>query len=537
MTSRDAVAFAGFSVLWKGALGRERVRLAGWVSGFAVMAWASGDATANLYPNIKSLITASNTVNSSGALVAIYGRVQAPDAIGSIAIMKLSGFGSVVVALVSAMLAVRHTRGFEQSAQGELLSALPVGRLAVLGSAAAMVATFSALLSVATTVAMVIAGMEVQGSVAFGLAWGSVALSSGGVGLFLAQLVPTARGANGLCAAFAMVAFLLRAIGDVSGPPWSWLRWLSPIGWAQQVRPFAGEQWWVLALGTALGLGCFAIAARWTTRRDFGAALWAISNGNDDVAARIGGPMELAWKLHRVALAAWVGGFAVMGVFAGALATSVEGFMGSDQARDYMQRMGGQGAMTDAYLAIVLSLGAVVSSAFAIAVVGRMHGEELQGQAELLLSTPLSRLRWAGSHSGVALGGLSVLVLTIGVSTGLSHAIVTRDWSQLTRITVSSAAQLPPAWAMACLAIAGFGLTRRFASMAWWIFAWVILLSELGPLWELPRWIVQLSPFAHAPRLPGPLPSMTATVVLSVVSLLLVVVGSLGFSNRDVGTG
>ena len=41
----------------------------------------------------------------------------------------------------------------------------------------------------------------------------------------------------------------LIAVGDVSGQAGpSWLSWASPIGWGQQMRPYADERWWVLGL-------------------------------------------------------------------------------------------------------------------------------------------------------------------------------------------------------------------------------------------------------------------------------------------------
>ena len=43
-------------------------------------------------------------------------------------------------------------------------------------------------------------------------------------------------------------AYLLRAFGDSPARPGpTWLTWLTPIGWSEQVRPFAAERWWVLA--------------------------------------------------------------------------------------------------------------------------------------------------------------------------------------------------------------------------------------------------------------------------------------------------
>ena len=58
-----------------------------------------------------------------------------------------------------------------------------------------------------------------------------------------AQVSETARGARGLAIAVLGAVFLLRGVGDsagASGP--TWLTWLSPVGWAELARPFAGDR-------------------------------------------------------------------------------------------------------------------------------------------------------------------------------------------------------------------------------------------------------------------------------------------------------
>ena len=60
-----------------------------------------------------------------------------------------------------------------------------------------------------------------------------------------AQVFESAKAANGVAIGLLGAAFLLRALGD-SDDDVAWLSWLSPIGWAQQVRPFGGDRWWVV---------------------------------------------------------------------------------------------------------------------------------------------------------------------------------------------------------------------------------------------------------------------------------------------------
>ena len=49
------------------------------------------------------------------------------------------------------------------------------------------------------------------------------------------------------------VLFLLRVIADTSSGL-SWLRWTTPLGWAEELRPFTGIRPAVLLLPLAAGL-------------------------------------------------------------------------------------------------------------------------------------------------------------------------------------------------------------------------------------------------------------------------------------------
>jgi hypothetical protein len=65
-----------------------------------------------------------------------------------------------------------------------------------------------------------------------------------GVGAVAAQLTASARAARALAIGALAVAYLLRAAGDSTGEAEAaWPTWLSPIGWAQQIRHYAGDRW------------------------------------------------------------------------------------------------------------------------------------------------------------------------------------------------------------------------------------------------------------------------------------------------------
>jgi ABC-2 type transport system permease protein len=60
-----------------------------------------------------------------------------------------------------------------------------------------------------------------------------------------------------------------------------------------------------------------------------------------------------------------------------------------------------------------------------------------------------------------------------------------------------------------------------------------LLLGEFGPLFELPQWVMNVSPYAHVPRLPGTDITMAPVVTLVAVAAVLVAAGLVGLRRRD----
>jgi ABC-2 type transport system permease protein len=69
-----------------------------------------------------------------------------------------------------------------------------------------------------------------------------------------------------------------------------------------------------------------------------------------------------------------------------------------------------------------------------------------------------------------------------------------------------------------------------------WLAVAVAGLIELfGPLFSLPQWALDISPFTHLPKLPGAQVSAPPLVWLSAAALALAVAGLAGFRRRDIG--
>ena len=310
-----------------------------------------------------------------------------------------------------------------------------VGRHAMLTAALLVAVGANLLLGAVNVVVLVGLGLPAAGSVALGVAIAAAGIAFAGVGAVAAQVTEGARTANGMAAAALGVAFLLRALGDIASTSTDggvrvepgWPSWFSPIGWAQQIRPYDDDAWWVLAL--------LALAFIVTTGVAYALSARRISPPASADPPRTGecvpGSAEPAWP--RLATAARrarrLGGRRDADRASyGAIAQDVDELVGtSEGTADILAELGGGGAdLVDVFFSAVLSIMAIAVAAYAVQAVLRLRAEESGGRLEPVLATAVSRTRLLIAHLLLVAGAVVVLLLLTGVATGLAYALVSR---------------------------------------------------------------------------------------------------------------
>jgi ABC-2 type transport system permease protein len=410
-----------------------------------------------------------------------------------------------------------------------------VGALAPLAAALALAIGTVAALSVLSGVTLVLAGFPLAGSMAFAAAWTGAGCFFAGVAACTAQLTTSARAARGAAATVLALAHVVRAWGDTrpSGGA-RWISWLSPIGWAQQVRPFAGDRWGVLLL-LALGTGgTVLLGLVLQARRDLGAGLIADRPG-PAAGPHLVSMWALAWRLQRAALLAWAAGVALLGLVLGGIASTIQSLLGSSAMQDYIQTLGGTSALEDAFLSAELGIVGVAVAGYGISAAMRIHSEEVQGRAEPVLAAGVSRVRFTASHLGVAVLGTALLMLVSGLAAGAAYARSVGDGSQVLRLTAAALARLPAVWVLTAVVVLLHGIAERWTALAWAVLVAVLVLGEFGPLMQLPGWTLELSPFEHLPALPGGTFDALPLLWLTMVAVALAAIGTMAYTRRDVG--
>ena len=262
-------------------------------------------------------------------------------------------------------------------------------------------------------------------------------------------------------------AFTLRAVGDAGDGR---LSWLSPLGWSLQVRPYAGDRWWVLLLHLVTTVALTLVAYRLLAGRDVGAGLIAERAGPGTAGTRLSGVHGLTWRLDRGALLLWTVGLCLYGLLMGSVVHGIGDELGdSTVARDIVARMGGTSAMEQAFIAVAFTMLGMVAAAFAISLTLRLHQEESGQRAE----TDAGRCGLPNPLAGKPSGGRARRVRrsrcwSAGVAGGLIYGVAAGDVGGKLAIVLGTAAvQLPAVWLLAAVTVALFGLAPRFTPVAW----------------------------------------------------------------------
>ncbi len=483
-----------------------------------------------VYPDVAQRAAFAGSVMASPAQRALYGNIY-NDSIGATALWK-AGIFHALIGVAVILTVIRHTRADEETGRTELLDSTAVGRYASL--TAALMTTFGA--SIATGL-IAIAGLlttnvPAAGSVAFGLALAGCGLVFSAVAAVTAQLSTSARTARGIAFSVLGAAFALRAIGDAGSGV---LSWFSPLGWSLQVRPYAGERWWVLLLHVATTIALTAVAYVLLSRRDIGGGLIAERSGSAAAPASLSGPLGLGWRLQRGLLLAWLIGLCLYALLAGSVVHGIADEIGdSPTIREIINRFGGTNALEAAFITISFSFLGIGAAAQAISATLRLHSEESATRAETLLAGSVGRLRWVTSHLVFAVFGTAIALLAAGVVAGLTYGIAAGDiGGKLPGVMAAAAVQLPSVWLLAAITLLLFGVVPRFTPVAWGIFVAFVALYLLGSISGMPQWVLDLTPFAHVPKVPGEAVRAAPLLWLLGIDIVLALAGLAAFRRRD----
>lgn len=526
-------SLTGVTALIRLALRRDRIRLPVWILAIVGFTVSFLPSFPDLYPDAESR-QARAALMDNPAMRAISGAGHGLDdyTFGAMVADEYLALTAVVVALMSVLLTVRHTRAEEEAGRAELVRSAVVGRHAALAAAVTVVVAANVVMAALLAVSMpaTLDDLSMEGSLTYAAALAAVGVVFVGVGALAAQFTHSARGAVGIGTAVLGAAFLLRAAGDAGDGT---LSWLSPIGWSQYTKPYVDDEWQPLLLSLAVATALTAVAVALSVRRDVGSGLKQPSAGPAGASRLLSSPLGLAWTLQRGVLAAWALGLAVFGAVYGSVAAEIEDFAaGNEMLAEAMALEGGVDFL-DAFFGMVVMLTAILTGGYAIQAAARARSEEASGRVEPLLAAPIARWRYAASHLTIALLGAPAALLTGAFLMGVTASAALDDRGVLLLPLEVAVYYIPALWLLTGVTAALFGLAPKATGLAWAVLAYAVLVSILGVFLQLPDWAMDLSPFEQIPQAAVEDVAVAPLAAVTAIAVGLLTVGLVGFRRRN----
>ena len=497
----------------------------GWglVFGLYVATQAFTYATSYKTPAARQLLV--KQFGNNAGISALVGPANQIGTVPGFTVWKCLTVLAIIGAVWGLLTSTKLSRGEEDAGRWELLLAGQVTRRGaavqtLLGFAAGALALF-----VSSSAVTVLIGrsskvdISVGGAMFFALAFIAGAVMFLAVGAFCAQLSTSRRQAAGFASAILGASYALRMVAD-SGTSLEWLRWVTPLGWIEELQPLTASKPLALVPMVAL-VAILAVATVYLAgRRDLGAGTLPDRSSVSSVRHALTRPFGLAFFLSRSTLIAWAFSIVAYGLLLGSIAKSGGKIITSSPSmRRAFSRLGVSGA--EAYLGVALLIMAVVLCFIVAGQIGAARKEESSGQLDNLLVRPFSRSSWLVERIVLVVGVLLVGGLLAGLSTWVG-AVSEGAAVNFPRMMGAGLNVVVPAILLFGLSVLAFAVVPRHANaVTYSLLVWFFLVEIVGGIVNANHWILDTSAFhqmAPAPSVPVDWTSNAMMVVIAVVT-------------------
>ena len=524
---------AALATLTRQALRDARVRTIVFAYAFAAYAYLQPVGFRRTYPTDAARRAFAGSFAGNVGLRLLYGHPGRIETTAGYTAWRVGGVLAIAAAAFGLLAAVRAGRAEADSGRAEVVLAAPVGRGTANGSGLLAAAIGIALLWLTEFAGLAFAGLPLDGSAYLALATSSVAAVCTGIGAVTGVLVSTRRAALGLGAAALVLLLLLRILADtVAGA--GWLRWLTPLGWAELIRPFADPQPAVLVLPASITVLLLVVANRLGRGLDVGTGVLPSRDSAETRMLLLTSPTAQALRAQAGVVAAWLVSTAGCMIIFGAVSHSLTSSDVPANVQRQITKLGSGSIVTPiGYLAFLFLLVDVAICLFVCNQISALNQDET-AELETVLAQPVARARWLIGRVVLAAVIAAAIALVAGLAAWVGATAVGVHLP-LPSVLEAGVNALPVAVLFLGVGAFTYGINPRAAAgITYGLVAVAFVWQLVGSLLAAPRWALDLSPFAHVALVPTQPFQPMAAVVMVAIGLLAVALSRTGFARRDI---
>ena len=520
------------SAIARRAFADGRIRTLSFALLFAAVTAMNAAAYRHSYPTTADRLTFIKSFAEDKSIRLFYGTPHDLLTVGGYTAWRAGGITTIFAAMWGLLAAVRALRTEEDAGRQELVLAGAVTRRTAFLAALAAIAAGIVILWLGLLIGLVAAGLPAGGSSYLALAVVTVVPVFVGISALASQIAPSRRIALELGSAVLALTFVLRVVADTSSL--GWLRWATPLGWAEELRPFAGPRPWVLLLPLAASALLLALAASISFGRDVGSGLLRARDSAEPRFDLLGSPMALALRDERASLVGWVLGTGAFAFILGIISSSISSANLPESLQRQLEKFGAEAILTPAgYLGFTFLFFVFLACLFACSQIAAARREEAEQQLETLLALPVSRRSWLAGRLLLAVAGAAAIALTAGLLAWAGAASQGADVT-LPQMLAAGANCLPAVLLFLGLGALAFAVVpRASAGIAYGLTSLAFLWDLFGAVLGAPTWLLDLSPFRHIGLVPAqPFREVAAAAMLAAAAAAALVAVRV-FGRRD----
>ncbi|GAE24867.1 hypothetical protein JCM9140_828 [Halalkalibacter wakoensis JCM 9140] len=483
-------------ILSRFILHRDRVRIPIWIFSLTLMTVVTATSFSGLYQNDAERQVMAETMKNP-AMTAMVGLGYGLDnyTTGAMMAHQMLLFTAIAMAIMSILFVTRHTRADEEEGRLELLRSLPVGRLTNLMSTVSILCGLHIIIAILIGLSLFSLqeeSMNVQGSLLYGAALGSIGIFFTAITSIFAQLSDHSRGTIGLSLAVLGLSYIIRAIGDVSN---EMISWLSPLGWILRTEVYVTNNWWPVLLTVGFSCVLFCLAFYLNATRDIGSGLLPSKPGRKQASTLLTNPLGLAFRLQRTSVLSWALGMFVLGASYGSVFGDLDSFFATNEMMSQLFPPIEGLSLTEQFLTMLMSVIAMICTVPPLIILLKLSSEEKKERIEHLFSRAVSRGSVLGSYILLSfVFGFVMLFLALLGLWGASSVVMEEPIS-FSLMLQALMIYLPAMWFMIGLGVFTIGIRPKLTSLTWMYLGYSFIVVYLGGMLQFPEWLSLLSPY------------------------------------------
>lgn len=443
-------------------------------------------------------------------------------------------FTVIAAAIMNILLVASSTRTDEESGRIEVVRSLPIGRLSYLAACIIVIAIVNFLLSLLTGLGIYflnIDGITFESSLLYGAILGSGGFVFGAFTALFAQLSDTSRGTKAFALGLLIIAYLLRAIGDVENEI---LALLSPLGWSVRTDVFIENHWWPIIISVIIIVILLMLTFYLNSTRDLDAGFLPTRKGKTHASTFIKTTLGLVYHLQNVKILAWgIGIFALSATF-GAVMGDMEKYFANNEFVKMVLAQVGDFSITDQFISMLMAIMSLISAIPVIMTILKLNSEENHYRTENFYSRAVSRNRTLGNFTLLAMIESVLYLILIAVGLWLAAITMMENPFSLRTVIQSAAVYLPAIWIMIGITVFFLGYARKIINVIWIYYAFCYVVVYVGGMLNFPDWVMNLSAFEVIPKLPGEEMDVFPITLILVISFVFLLLGFIGYNKRDI---